>query len=287
MKKLIKRVALVVLLVLTLGLIYIFTYVPPLSEQHGVVESKLYLGDADGQPLIVAFGGGGGGNEWARDYLKGKRDSLLQQGYAVLAVGYFNYEGAPQSLDRISLNAISDTILHIARHPKIDGSRIALLGGSRGGELGLNLASRFKHFKAVVALSTSNVSFPAITWSANTSSWTYNNEEVPYVPAPLKMIVPALKGDLYTAHCMMLEDEAAVKKAEIQVENINGPILILSGKNDDQWPATAMSNRLMERLQEHDFKHYKEHTILPGGHIAPLEQFDLVYDFLNDHFSVE
>jgi hypothetical protein len=68
MKKLIKRVALVVLLVLTLGLIYIFTYVPPLSEQHGVVESKLYLGDADGQPLIVAFGGGGGGNEWARDY---------------------------------------------------------------------------------------------------------------------------------------------------------------------------------------------------------------------------
>ncbi len=69
-------------------------------------------------------------------------------------------------------------------------------------------------------MSTSNVSFPAITWSANTSSWTYEDEEVVYVPAPLKIIGPALKGDLYTAHSMMLEDEVAVKNAEIQVERI-------------------------------------------------------------------
>lgn len=284
MKKSLKKVALAIMLILTAGLVYIFTYVPPLSEQHGIIDSSLYLGDADGQPLIVAFGGGGGGNDWARDYLKEKRDSLIQQGYAVLAVGYFNYNGAPKHLDRISLDAISDTILNIAKHPKIDGAQIALLGGSRGGELVLNLASRFRHFNAVIALSTSNVSFPAITWSANTSSWTFKNEEIPYVPAPLKMIGPALKGDLFTAHSMMLEDEEAVKKAEIQVENINGPILIVSGKNDAQWPATAMSNSLIERLNEHDFKHYRKHAILDGGHIAPLEQFDLVYDFLKEHF---
>ena len=284
MKKSLKKVALAIMLILTAGLVYIFTYVPPLSEQHGIIDSSLYLGDADGQPLIVAFGGGGGGNDWARDYLKEKRDSLIQQGYAVLAVGYFNYNGAPKHLDRISLDAISDTILNIAKHPKIDGTQIALLGGSRGGELVLNLASRFRHFNAVIALSTSNVSFPAITWSANTSSWTFKNEEIPYVPAPLKMIGPALKGDLFTAHSMMLEDEEAVKKAEIQVENINGPILIVSGKNDAQWPATAMSNSLIERLNEHDFKHYRKHAILDGGHIAPLEQFDLVYDFLKEHF---
>lgn len=287
MKKILKKVALVIVLVLTVGVTYVFTYVPPLSEQHGAVASKLYLGDADGQPLIVAFGGGGGGNDWARDYMKGKRDSLIQQGYAVLAVGYFNHKGAPQSLDRISLDAISDTILNIARHPKIDESKIALLGGSRGGELVLNLASRFKHFKGVVALSTSNVSFPAITWSANTSSWTYKNEEVPYVPATLKVIGPALRGDLFAAHSMMLEDEEAVKRAEIRVENINGPVLVVSGRNDDQWPATAMSNNLIERLDEHNFKHYRKHAVLDGGHTAPLEQFDLVYDFFGEHFSLK
>jgi dipeptidyl aminopeptidase/acylaminoacyl peptidase len=279
-----KRILLIILLILITGIVFLFTYVPSLSEQNGVVDTKLYLGNSEGQPLIVAFGGGGGGNDWARDYMKEKRDSLNKKGYAVLAIGYFKSNGAPESLDRISLDAISDTILNIAKNPKIDASKIALIGGSKGGELVLNLASRFNHFNAVVAMSTSNVSFPAITWSANTSSWTYKNKEVPYVPALLKTISPALKGDLYTAHSMMIEDEEAVKKAEIQVENINGPILIMSGKNDDQWPATSMSNRIMERLKKNNFEYYNQHVILDGGHTAPLEQFHLVYDFLDKHF---
>lgn len=287
MKKIIKRTLLIIALVLTAGIIYIFTYVPPLSEQSGVVETKLFLGDSVNQPLVVAFGGGGGGNDWARDYMKEKRDSLIEKGYAILAIGYFKSKGTPITLDRISLDAISDTILNIAKHQKIDASKIALIGGSKGGELILNLASRFSHFNAVIALSTSNVSFPAVTWSANTSSWTYKNEEIPYVPATLETISPAIDGDLYTAFSVMLKDKTAVKNAEIPVENINGPILILSGKNDEQWPATAMSNRLIERLKENNFKFYNEHIILDGGHVAPLNQFNLVHDFLEKYLPAK
>jgi dipeptidyl aminopeptidase/acylaminoacyl peptidase len=287
MKKRTKRILLILALALISGTVYIFTYVPSLSEQHGIVETKLYLGNSDNQPLIVAFGGGGGGNDWSRNYMKEKRDSLNEKGYAVLAVGYFKSNGTPKSLDRISLDAISDTIMNIAKNPKIDESKIALIGGSRGGELVLNLASRFDHFNAVVAMSTSNVSFPAITWSANTSSWTFKDKEVPYVPAPLKTISPALKGDLYTAHKMMLEDKEASKKAEIQVENINGAILILSGKNDDQWPAPEMSDQLIQRLKNKNFKYYNEHIKLDGGHIAPLEHFNLVYDFLDKYLPTK
>ena len=287
MNKRTKRVLLIIAIVLVAGLVFLFTYVPSLSKRHGVVETILYLGDSDNQPLIVAFGGAEGAIDWHRNHMKTKRDSLIQKGYAILAIGYFNAEGTPRNLDRISLDAISDTIMSIAKNSKIDESKIALIGGSRGGELVLNLASRFNHFNAVIAMSTSNVSFPAITWSANTSSWTYKNKEVSYVPAGLNTISPAIKGDLYTAHSLMLEDEEAVKKAEIQVENINGPILILSGKDDDQWPATLMSNRIIERLNENDFKYYKEHIILNGGHIEPLKQFNLVYDFLEKHLPPE
>lgn len=287
MKRKTKSTLLIIVLVLITGVVYLFTYVPSLSKQHGVVETILYLGDSDNQPLIVAFGGAEGAIDWHRNHMKTKRDSLIQKGYAILAIGYFNAEGTPRNLDRISLDAISDTIMSIAKNSKIDESKIALIGGSRGGELILNLASRYNHFNAVIAMSTSNVSFPAITWSANTSSWTYKNKEVSYVPAGLNTISPAIKGDLYTAHSLMLEDEEAVKKAEIQVENINGPILILSGKDDDEWPATTMSNRIIERLKENNFKFYKEHIILDGGHIEPLKQFNLVYDFLEKHLPPE
>ncbi|APU09655.1 hypothetical protein A5M85_04965 [Cellulophaga lytica] len=288
MKKRTKRILLILTLALISGIVYIFTYIPNLSKQHGVVETLLYLGDSENQPLIVAFGGAEGGIDWHRNHMKSKRDSLIQKGYAILAIGYFNSEGTPKNLDRISLDAISDTIINIAkRNSKINESKIALIGGSRGGELVLNLASRFDHFNAVIAMSTSNVSFPAITWSANTSSWTFKGKDVPYVPAPLKTILPALKGDLYTAHKMMLEDKKALKKAEIEVENINGAILILSGKTDDQWPASEMSDQLIQRLKNKKFKHYNKHIAIDGGHIAPLEHFNLVYDFLDKHLPTE
>ena len=287
MKKRTKRSLLIIPLIFIAGISYIFTYGPSLPKESGVVETLLYLGNSDNQPLIVTFGGAEGAIDWHRNHMKGKRDSLIQKGYAILAIGYFNADGTPKNLDRISLDAISDTIMKVAKKNKIDESKIALIGGSKGGELILNLASRYKQYKAVIALSTSNVTFPAITWSANTSSWTYKGKEVPYVPAPLKTISPALKGDLYTAFSMMLEDEEAVKNAEIHVENINGPILILSGKNDDQWPATSMSNQIIERLKNKKFKHFSEHIILDGGHIEPMKHFDLVYDFLEKHLPAE
>ncbi len=275
------------LLFLFFGVLYLFIHVPKLSDKYGAVESKLYLGNSDKQPLVVAFGGGSGGNDWTRNYLKGKRDSLNQKGYALLAVGYFKANGTPENLDRISLDAIRDTIMAAAEHPKIDDSKIILLGGSKGGELVLNLASRYKEFKGVVAMSTSNVSFPALTIYANTSCWMYKDKEVAYVPAPLKTILPAIKGDLYTAHTMMLEDKEAVNKAKIPVENIHGSVLIISGKNDEQWPASEMSEQIINQLKENNFKYYYNHIQLDGGHIAPLENFNLVYDFLEQHFTVE
>lgn len=234
MRKLFKIIGLLLLVIVVL-VIYLGWRTPSLSANHGKLDTHLYVSDSDNQPLVVAFGGGSGGNDWERNYLKDKRDQFLARGFAVLAIGYFKTEQSPASLDRISLNAIADTILRIAsRHPQIDTSRIILMGASKGGELVLNLASRFAQFKGVIALSTSHVSFPALTLAANTSSWYFNDQEVPYVPAPFKTIGPALQGDLHRAFEMMLEDEKAVARAEIEVEKIKGPILLLSGTHDEQ-----------------------------------------------------
>jgi uncharacterized protein len=274
------------LLSIILILFYLGWRTPSLSASHGKVDTHLYLSEGESQPLVVAFGGGSGGNDWERNYLKDKRDEFLARGFAVLAIGYFKTDESPGSLDRISLNAISDTILHIAsRYPQLDTSRIILMGASKGGELVLNLASRFAHFKGVVALSTSHVSFPALTISANTSSWQYNGQEVPYVPAPIKIVGPALQGDLYRAFSIMLEDEEAVSKAEIEVEKINGPILILSGTQDEQWPATHMSQQIVNRLTKKNFKHTYRHLALEGEHIEPLNHFDEVFAFLEAEFK--
>ena len=84
MSKKIKITLIIITCVLSFGFTYVFTYVPSFPKHYGIVEAKLFLGEAEKQPLIVAFGGGGGENDWNRKYLKAKRDSLINMRYEVV-----------------------------------------------------------------------------------------------------------------------------------------------------------------------------------------------------------
>ncbi|MGB4972134.1 MAG: hypothetical protein WBO32_05715, partial [Cyclobacteriaceae bacterium] len=97
-------------------------------ENTGKVETELYVGEGDNQPLLVGLGGSEGGNAWTSDRWKAKRDEFINQGYAFLAVGYFGAKGTPEVLDRISIDAIHQAIIDVANNPKIDGNRIGLIG---------------------------------------------------------------------------------------------------------------------------------------------------------------
>ena len=70
-----------------------------------------------------------------------------------------------------------------------------------------------------------------------------------------------------------LEDETAVAAASIAVENISGPVMLISGDDDQLWPSTRLSEVAMKRLRAYDhpfpYEHlrYKEagHTIVVPG----------------------
>ncbi|WP_130734188.1 acyl-CoA thioester hydrolase/BAAT C-terminal domain-containing protein [Flavobacterium sp. J27] len=284
MKKLLKTAS--ILLLLLLG-IYIFLeyYRPPLDKNYGKIRCRLYVGKSENQPLIVGFGGSEGGNSWESDYWKSTRDEFLKKGYAFLAVEYFGGKTTSSNLDRISLNAIHDSIINTAKHAKIDASKIAIIGGSKGGELVLNLASLYSDIDAVVAIVASNVSFPALTIMNNTSSWTYNDTEIPFILPPYAIIPCLLKGDRLAAFQMMLNEKEAAKKATIPVEKMNATLLLLSATKDEEWPSMEMSEAVVKRLKENNYKKYYQHIPIHGGHTEPLKHFDLVYDFLEHHFK--
>jgi dienelactone hydrolase len=255
-----------------------------LPENHGRVQSILFLGQGENQPLIVALGGSEGGNAWASDRWKATRDKFVSAGYAFLALGYFGAEGTPEHLDRISIESVHRAILDAAKNSKIDHNRIALVGGSKGAELALLMASYFKDIDCVVAMVPGRCAFPALTSGASTSSWTYNGKEVPFVPAPWAAVPSMIKHDLRRAFEIMLEDKEAVGKAAIKVENINGPILLVSAKEDEMWPSTEMSNEMMKRLNAQQFKFTHEHLAVDGGHSEVLDYFDYVLSFLSKNF---
>ena len=248
------------------------------------VESKLYLGKGKNQPLIVGLAGSEGGNAWTSDYWKATRDQFIEKGYAFLAIGYFGAKETPDTLNKISINQVHNAITVATKNKRINKNKIAIVGGSRGGDLALLIASYFKDIKCVVAIVPSHVAFPGHTNHFTTSAWTFNNKELPFVPVNEEAVPFLIKHDLRGTFTAMLKDSIAEEKALIRVEKINGPILLLSATKDDHIPSVEMCDKMIERLKANNFKYAYNHIIIEGGHAKPLKHFDLIFKFLETNF---
>ncbi len=211
---------------------------------------------------VIALGGSGGGIEGASSLAA----ELSKYNVGALAVSYFGSDNLPSELELVSLEYVTKGIGFLQRQPSIDKNRIGILGVSKGGELALLLASKFPEIKFVIAFSPSNVVFQSIAPSKNwprTSSWSYGNKAVDFLPYKYQET-----GTLFDLYKNSLEQEKLYDSAIIQVEDINGPILLFSGTKDEIWPSTWMCEKITRRLNEHDFDFEVKHLVYKNaGHI--------------------
>src|SRR5690606_20354069 len=97
---------------------------------------------------------------------------------------YFNYEALPKYLIEIPLEYFETAIAWLQAQPQIDGERIAVGGGSRGGELSLLLGATFPQLKAVVANVPSGLAWGGFSpdpADANKPAWTFRGKPVAFM----------------------------------------------------------------------------------------------------------
>ncbi|MEF9978177.1 MAG: acyl-CoA thioester hydrolase/BAAT C-terminal domain-containing protein [Thermomonas sp.] len=256
-----------------------------LPPRHGQVDVELFAREGGKRPLLVGLGGGEGGNAWASARWKPQRERFLDQGYALLALGYFGTPNSPEKLDRISLDGVHAAIMKAAQDPRVDGRCIAIIGGSRGAELALLLASEYPDIKAVVAIVPGSAVFPALTDAMTTPGFSLRDESLPFVPMTWGATPDLLVGNLRGAFETIMQDEAAMQRAAIAVEKINGPVQFVSASRDEMWPSKEMADAMMLRLKAKGFRHPVEHLVVQGGHGEPLDEFPKMEAFLDTHFK--
>ncbi len=255
-----------------------------LPENYGKVSTELFISDNAVQPLVVGLGGAEGGNAWAGPYAEKQRKLLEGNGFALLSIAYFGADGIPSKLDRISIDAVHDAVMEASQDPRINQNCIAVMGVSRGGELALLLGSYYEEYKSVVGIVPGSAVFPSLTEAMTTPGFAHNGESLPFVPAPWSATPALLSGNLRGAFEKMMEDSDAMESAAIKIENINGPVLLMSGTTDEQWPSTEMSEAMIARLKSREFSYVSEHIALQGGHNEHHDNFDKVVEFLKEHF---
>jgi len=230
------------------GLVGTF-YVPPGAGRH---------------PAILVLGGSEGGLSGAESQAR----LYASHGYAALALAYFDDNGLeqlPRRLFEIPFEYFLGALEWMRAQPAVDPARIAVSGGSRGSEAALWVAALDPGIKAVVAYAPSHVVWPALP-TAQGSAWSLRGEPLPYVPYPSAGVMPSSSGAAPNALTPLFRASldnagAAQDAARIPIERSAAAVLLVSGRDDQLWPSSAMAEEIIDRLRRHG------HT-RPYSHLA-------------------
>ena len=242
-------------------------------RDEGLVGTLFMPAGPGPHPAVLVLNGSGGGINEPRAAL------YASHGYAALALGYFKAPGLSDYISNTRLE-IFETALHwMHRELKPRNGFVALSGQSRGGELVLLLGSLFPelvsavigYVPGAVVHCAQNACDPAT--GRDGPAWTLRGQPLPHLwennrtatwepwdegPEPRRHTLALLTG---------LQDPEAVERARIRVENIRGPVLLLSASDDGSWPSSLYGRMVVERLAQFQHPYTVEQLDFEGaGH---------------------
>ena len=240
-------------IVLIVSILLFCSFKIGIAHDDIILDVKYYPPSIEsGNVAIMFFGGSEGGIPYF------SVEPFTAKGYPSLKVGYFGTEHTPDHLEMIPLEYFEKAIRMFKALPEVKGKKIVVFGTSKGGEVALLLASRYKQIEGIIAKVPGSVVFQG---DGPSSSWSYKDQPVPYVPhyktSDNSKVVNNQWRELFE---LSLTQTDAVEKAVIKVEQINGPILILTGQEDKLWPSSQMGEMIIKRLKENNYPHWYKHV---------------------------
>lgn len=229
-------------------------------REHGLV-GTLYLppGATPGShPAVLILNGSGGGINEPRAALYASR------GYAAFALAYFKAPGLSDYISNTPLEYFQTGLRWLRQKVQPKHDFVAISGQSRGGELVLLLGATFPtEVSAVVAYvpgavvhSGQNACDPKIGREGPT--WLLGGKPLPHVWENNRTATwaPFDEGPSPHRHekaiLTALQDPDAVARARIKVEDIQGPVMLLSATDDGSWPSSLYSKMVRDKLTEVD-----------------------------------
>lgn len=250
---------------------------------EGGILGQVYVPPGPGPfPAVIVLSGSSGG------LAVRKPKVLAAHGYAVLSLAYFRYtspltgSSLPGDTSELPLEYFGKAITWLQSQPAVDPSRIAIYGGSLGGEVAMLVAAHYSEIKSVVAIAP-----PTVTWDdgAGRSSFTFKGKPVPFIePFGLERLAQPF-GDAVSAGedfmatipgiVATINADPEMAAAIVPAEKIRGSVLLLSGTKDTQGPGVVYSALVEDRLKTAKFAFPYRHMIGDGaGHLLEFPFVD-------------
>lgn len=229
--------------------------------------------------VLICFSGSDGRFELSRMLA----EVFQAHGLTALALAYVMEEGLPTQFYRVPIDPLE---LAAKRLHEMGYEKVGLWGISKGAELALAAGSLLPGLiNAVVAVAPMNTVCQGFAKEKGIqfmpgSSWTFHGEELPYSSFqqekfPLGQVLrKSLKAREITMFDLYIPlVKAPDPAAAIRVEEITGPILLISSKMDTMWPSGPAAEQIVARLREKEFAYPYQHLCYDyGSHLfIPME----------------
>ena len=231
-----------------------------------------------GKSMVICTGSDG-------SFLLAKLGSayFVDVGMPVLALGYFNVLGAPNDPLLCPVEYMQRAVSWLRTNKQV---HVGVWGISLGGEYSLLCGSLFPEIECVVACAPVHIvaqcgSFIGGLHCCEGSPFSRNGMPVPCVMAgetkeELGIIVRQMKKSFLRHHepdmlffYHELLNKPHAEEADIRVENIHGPVLLISGKEDVMVPSDWTCEEVVKRLKAHDHPYpYRHNSYSPLSHYA-------------------
>jgi dienelactone hydrolase len=245
-------------------------------RDDGIVGTVFRPNGAGPHPAIIVLNGSGGGIARQRAAL------YASHGYTAFALGYFKAPGLPDYISRTPLEYFERALRWTRQTLAPAHGFVAVTGQSRGGELTLLLAARFPDMvNAAIAYVPSAVVHGTLRAgqpgeAPDAPAWTWQGQPLRHVwqdnpQADWTAFHQRGDGDTpvrqAAAFLTPLRNPAAVQAARIPVEQIAGPVMLISGTDDGFWPSTLFSDQIAADLAAHGHRWPVQHVRGEGaGH---------------------
>lgn len=243
--------------------------------QDGFV-GALYTPARDEYPgkAIIMFGGSDG----IYDLTKLVAELYAQRGMTVLALAYWNAPGLPDCFEKVPVESVEKAALWLRAH---GCGKVGLWGISMGAELALLAGSLMPELvSCVTAVCPTNICGQGFAKKKGIqplacSAFSWQGKELPW--ARLAFSKAAILRDSLRERSVCLRScyEGAVlhapEQAQIKVENIGGPVLLIYPEHDAMWPSELAAEKIAARLKEKGFAHpvkylsykFASHMLIP------------------------
>ena len=184
---------------------------------------------------------------------------LASHGLPALSLAHWGHPGVPEVLRDIDVEVVGRAGDWLRAQDGVEDVPPAVVGYSRGGELAL-LAASLTPDRVGPVVSVVGSGVPWGAWGDGTdvleTAWRFEGRPVPQM---------AEDEDDPDA---CLDDVEMVAAAEIPVERAAGPVLLLSGEDDQLWPSARLSRIAEDRARREGAAEDVEHVGYPdAGHV--------------------